>query len=49
MRPRISATVAPETIRILKELVRKKKFRNASHAIETAIEFLKKSSEEEKK
>jgi len=49
MKERISATVDKQTVRILKELVEKKKYRNSSHAIETAIELLKKISEEEKK
>lgn len=49
MKERISATVDRGTIEILKELVKKKKYRNYSHVIEAAIESLKKASEEEKK
>ena len=40
MKSRISATVDDSTVEILKELVRKKKYRNHSHAVETAIELL---------
>ncbi len=49
MKERISATVDKETVMILKELVRKKKYRNCSHAIEAAIGLLKKNSDEGKK
>lgn len=50
MKSRVSATVDDSTIKILKDLVlKKKKYRNYSHAIENAIWVLKKSSEEEKK
>lgn len=49
MKERISATVDKGTIEALKELVKKKRFRNVSHAIETAIELLGKKSEGEKK
>jgi Arc/MetJ-type ribon-helix-helix transcriptional regulator len=49
MKERISATVDKETIKILKELVEQKKYRNYSHAIESAIQLLKKISEEEDK
>lgn len=37
---RISATIDKDKIEFLKHLVKKKKYRNASHAIETAIELL---------
>lgn len=47
MKSRVSATVDDSTIKILKDLVRKKKYRNYSHAVETAIGLLKKTSEEE--
>jgi len=40
MKHRISATVDRDKIEFLKDLVKKKKYRNASHAIETAIELL---------
>jgi hypothetical protein len=46
---RISATVDKETVKILEDLVDQKKYRNYSHAIESAIELLKKISEEDKK
>lgn len=49
MKSRVSATVDDSTIKILKDLVKKKKYRNYSHAIEAAIESLKKASGEEKK
>ncbi len=49
MKSRISATVDDSTVEILKELVKKKKYRNCSHAIETAIELLNKNSNEGKK
>ncbi len=49
MKPRISATVDEGTIKILKDLVRRKRYRNYSHAIESAIELLKKTSREEGK
>jgi len=49
MKERISATVDKETVITLKELVRKKKYRNCSHAIESAIALLKKNSDEGKK
>ncbi|MBI2085610.1 MAG: hypothetical protein HYT71_03805 [Candidatus Aenigmarchaeota archaeon] len=40
MKCRISATVDKDKIEFLKYMVKKKKYRNASHAIETAIELL---------
>lgn len=49
MKKRISATVDKETIEILKDLVKRRKYRNASHAIETAIGLLKKISDKEDK
>lgn len=49
MKERISATVDRGTIEILKDLVKKKKYRNYSHAIEAAIESLKKASGEGRK
>lgn len=49
MKPRISATVDQRTIEILKRLVKKKRFRNYSHAIEAGVEILEKVEGEEKK
>lgn len=49
MKHRISATVDKDKVEFLKDLVKKNKYRNASHAIETALELLKKFSEEEDK
>lgn len=46
MKERISATVERETINIIEGLLKKGKYRNKSHVIETAIELLNK---EEKK
>ncbi len=43
MKKRISATVDKETIRIIKEILNKGKYRNKSHLIEDAIRLLKKS------
>lgn len=45
---RISATVNPETEKFLEEMVKKRKYRNLSHAIEEAIRFFKKNAEGEK-
>lgn len=43
MKNRISATVDDNTIRAVNVLLKNKKYRNKSHIIETAIEFLLKS------
>ncbi len=48
MKHRISATVDKDKIEFLKGLVKKKKYRNASHAIETAIELLAQEEEGKK-
>lgn len=39
---RISATVDDKTINLIKVLLKKSKYRNKSHVIETAIHLLKK-------
>lgn len=41
MKERISATVDDKTIRKIKELLKKGKYRNKSHVIEEAINQLK--------
>lgn len=48
MKKRISATVDEDAIKILESLVRTGKYRNMSHAIETAIRLLKKKEDDEK-
>lgn len=40
MKERISATVDKEAIKIIKELLKKRKYRNQSHIIEEAIYLL---------
>ena len=42
MKTRISATVEKETIGIIKNLLKKGKYRNKSHVIEEAIKLLSK-------
>jgi Arc/MetJ-type ribon-helix-helix transcriptional regulator len=50
MKKPISATIDKELISwIEKEIQDKKKYRNKSHLIEIALEFLKKEGEKEKK
>lgn len=46
MKERISVTVDKRTVQILDSLVKKRKFRNKSHAVESAIEMLEKEVEE---
>tara|TARA_Y100000310_G_scaffold344857_1_gene460045 strand:- start:3998 stop:4153 length:156 start_codon:yes stop_codon:yes gene_type:complete len=48
MKFRISATVDKKTLHILKDLVRDGTFRNKSHAIEKALEFLDKHAKKKK-
>ena len=48
MKVRISATIDEKTEKILSSLLKNSKFRNKSHAIENAIELLRKSEEEVK-
>jgi hypothetical protein len=43
MKERISATVETETIKSIEKILKNKKFRNKSHVIETAIDFLLKA------
>ena len=45
MKSRISATIDEKTEKILSSLLKDGKFRNKSHAIEKAIELLKKEEE----
>lgn len=42
MKERISVTVDKRTIQILDSLLKMRKFRNKSHAVESAIELLEK-------
>jgi len=49
MKNRISVTIDKETLELLDSLVRSKKYRNKSHAVESAIEDLVKKEEESKK
>jgi Arc/MetJ-type ribon-helix-helix transcriptional regulator len=42
MKERISATVDEETIKLIKKILDKGKFRNKSHLIEEAIKLLSK-------
>lgn len=49
MKIRVSATIDKEKIKILKNLVKTGKYRNVSHVIETAVERLYISEEEDKK
>ena len=48
MKKRISATVEEEKIKFLKEIVKKEKYRNSSHAIEEAIKLLREKIKNEK-
>ncbi|MFH1801281.1 MAG: ribbon-helix-helix protein, CopG family [archaeon] len=43
MKERISATIDKETLSIIKELLKKGKYRNKSHIIEEAIKIMKKN------
>jgi len=49
MKARVSATIDEKTLKILVSLIRDGTFRNKSHAIERAIELLKKEIEVGKK
>jgi Arc/MetJ-type ribon-helix-helix transcriptional regulator len=46
---RVSATIDEKTEKILEGLLKDNKFRNKSHAIEKAIELLKKEVESDEK
>ena len=45
MKERISATVDRETIKLIKEILAKGKYRNKSHVMEEAIKLLKEKNE----
>ena len=45
MKERISATIDKKTLAIVKELLKKEKYRNKSHIIEEAIKLLNKKDE----
>ena len=45
MKERISATVDRETLRLIKKLLEKGKYRNKSHVIEEAIKLLEEKHE----
>ena len=46
MKTRISATVDEETLKIIKKILKKKKYRNKSHVIEEAISLLGEKEDE---
>jgi len=48
MKERISTTIDEETVRKLNFLIKSKKYRNRSHAVEIAIERLVKEEKNEK-
>ena len=48
MKERVSVTLDKETVKILNSLVEGRKYRNRSHAVEVAIELLKKEMEKSK-
>jgi len=48
MKKRISATIDPETERILDDIMKKSNYRNYSHAIEDAIKLLGEKVKNEK-
>ena len=48
MKERISITIDEETVRKLNFLIKSKKYRNISHAVEIAIEKLVKDEQDEK-
>lgn len=48
MKERISITIDEDTIRKLNFLIKSKKYRNRSHAVEIAIEKLVKEEQDEK-
>ena len=48
MKERISITIDEETIKKLNFLIKSKKYRNRSHAVEMAIEKLVKEEKDEK-
>jgi len=43
MKKRLSATVDEETIKVIKEILKKGTYRNMSHIIEEAVKLLKRS------
>ena len=47
MKERISATVESETLKSIEEILKKGKYRNKSHVIESAIKNLKEAEDEE--
>jgi len=47
MKVRISATIDKESLKLLEDLLKKKKYRNKSHVIESAIEELAKKEDGE--
>jgi len=49
MKVRVSATIDEQTEKILRDLLKKRKYRNKSHVIEDAIELLEREDEDDKK
>ncbi len=49
MKVRVSATIDEQTEEILRNLLKKRKYRNKSHVIEDAIELLAREDEDDKK
>jgi Arc/MetJ-type ribon-helix-helix transcriptional regulator len=49
MKVRISATINPETLKVLEKIVKENNYRNYSHAIEDAIKILKEVKNAKKK
>jgi len=49
MKVRVSATIDEQTEKILRDLLKKRKYRNKSHVIEDAIELLAREDEDDKK
>ena len=49
MKERISATIDKETLKLIDELLKNRKFRNKSHVIEEAVELLAREERHEKK
>ena len=49
MKERISVTLDKEIVKILNSLIQDRRYRNRSHAVEIAIEQLKKSEEQNEK
>ena len=48
MKERISATVEPETKKLVENILKSGKYRNISHVIEKAIELLEKEEKDDK-